>query len=433
MAKEVSLEESRRSFETAKEVLPDGGSRSTISLSPHSIYIKSAKGKYLNDIDGNRYFDLNNNYTALIHGHAHPEVTKAAISQIKKGTGFSFGSETEYSYAEMLCSRNQNFEKIRFMNSGTEAVMNAIKAARAYTGKSKIVKCENSYHGSYDYAEVSLGVDKTSPEELKPKSMAYSSGTPQGVLDDVVIIPFNNASVAKKIIEESAHELAAILIDPFGQTYGRSIPSDEFLEMLEDVCEKYHILLIADEVVSFRAGYSGCQAERQINPHLTALGKIIGGGFPIGAVAGHNDVMDVFESHGERAKLPHGGTFNANPVSMAAGKKTMEMLTEDVFIELNKLGALFRSGIKEVFELSDVDGRVEGQFSIFGMTINEAILSDCSERGKVYKSNGLHYYMLSKGYWLTPGLTGVCSTVMDRSDVNTFCETLLKGIQTLRS
>ena len=433
MVRKVSLKESQRSFEIAREVLPDGGSRSTISLSPHSIYIKSASGKYLNDIDGNRYFDLNNNYTALIHGHAHPKITKAAVSQIKNGTGFSFGSEAEYSYAEMLCSRNQNFQKIRFMNSGTEAVMNAIKAARAYTGKSKIVKCENSYHGSYDYAEVSLGVDKTSPEDLKPTSMAYSSGTPQGVLDDVIVIPFNNTSTAKKIIEESANELAAILIDPFGQAYGRSIPSDGFLQMLEDMCEKYHILLIADEVISFRAGYSGCQAERKINPHLTVLGKIIGGGFPIGAVAGQNDVMDVFKSHGKRAKLPHGGTFNANPVSMAAGKKAMEMLTKDAFIELNKLGALFRSGIQEVFELSDVDGKVEGQFSIFGMTINEALLSDFSERGKTYQSHGLHYYLLCKGYWLTPGLTGVCSTVMDSSDVSAFCETLLEGIRALRS
>ncbi len=431
--KDLSVKKSAKLYKEAKKVLPDGGSRSTISLAPHSIYIKSAKGKYLYDIDDNRYLDFNNNYTSLIHGHAHPLLTEAAIMQIKKGTGFSFGSETELNYADILCSRCTNFDKIRFMNSGTEAVMNAIKAARAYTGKSKIVKCENSYHGSYDFAEVSLGVDPSNLASGHPESKAYASGTPQSVLDEVIVIPFNKSKIASEIIDANYEDIAAILIDPFGQNYGKSIPNGSFLSAIEKVCKKYNILLIADEVVSFRAGYSGCQGERKISPHLTALGKIIGGGFPIGAVAGHAEIMEVFEAKESRPKLPHGGTYNANPVSMACGKVAMQMLTKDAFQKLNNLGQAFRDGIQDVFRLMNLDAHTQGQFSVFGLSINDKSMQDQSLRGQIYESTGLHYYMLKNGYWLTPGLTGVCSTIMDHSDVDPFCQTLLEGIKILRS
>ena len=429
--KKLSHKRSKNNFREAKKVLPDGGSRSTISLVPHSIYAQSASGKYLQDIDGNKYFDLNNNYTALIHGHAHPEITKVAVEQIKKGTGYSFGSETEYSLANLLCERNDNFDKIRFMNSGTEAVMNAIKAARAFTGRPKIVKCENSYHGSFDVAETSLDVDKTASVTPYPKSTSYSHGTPQGVLNDVVIIPFNNPHASREIIEKYANQIAAILIDPFGQKYGRKIPTDEFLITLKNLSAENNILLIADEVISFRAGYSGCQKDRDLNPHLTALGKIIGGGFPIGAVAGHQDIMNVFESQGRKAKLPHGGTFNANPVSMVAGKKAMEMMTQKDFKKLNDLGSAFRNALRDVISQTDIEACVEGQYSIFGIKTDNQKLSDSSERGKKYESSGLHRYMLNNGYWLTPGLTGVCSTVMDHSDIDPFCDTLIRGIKHL--
>jgi len=425
-----NLNKSRNNFIKARKVLPDGGSRSTIGLSPHSIYIESAKGKYLRDIDGNSYFDLNNNYTALIHGHSHPEITKVAIDQVKTGTGFSFGSKAESSFAKLLCDRNDNFQKIRFMNSGTEAVMNAIKVARAYTGRPKIIKCENSYHGSYDFAEVSLD-GKNDPHSSEPISTAYSHGTPTGVLENVIVIPFNDAELASKIIEKNADQVAAILFDPFGQKYGRSIPSDIFIDTLKKACSDFNILFIADEVISFRAGYSGCQKERGIKADLTAMGKIIGGGFPIGAVAGHEKVMDMFSATNGRAKVPHGGTFNANPVSMVAGMKAMEMLKKNDFKKLNFLGKKFREGINEVFELVNIEGYAEGQFSIFGIKVFDKKLSDNTERGMTYISKGLHRYMLEHGYWLTPGLTGVCSTVMDQSDIDPFCETLLSGIKEL--
>ena len=419
-------------FQQAQKVLTEGGSRSTIRIAPYSIYVREAKGKYITDVDGNKLFDLNNNYTSMIHGHAHPEIIEAAMQQAKRGTGYSFGSEAELALAELLCGRSPNFDKIRFMNSGTEAVMKAIKAARAYTGRPKIAKCENSYHGSYDFAEVSLGVDPTDLLAGDPVSQPYSLGTPQGVLDDVVVIPFNEPEIARRILDEYADDLAGVLIDPIGQALARIPPSDEFIAMIEQFCRDNDALFIADEVIAFRAGYSGLQGERNFKPHLTTLGKIVGGGFPVGAVVGNADVMSVFEANETKAKLPHGGTYNANPVTMAAGRKAMEMLTPDAFKKLNQLGGAFRKGVQEVFELTGTEGGVQGQYSIFAMTVSDPALGDDTARGHIYRSAGLHRYMVQNGYWMTPGMVGVCSTVMDTSDVAPFCETLLNGIRELR-
>ena len=419
-------------FEQAQKVLTEGGSRSTIRIAPYSIYVREAKGKYITDVDGNRLFDLNNNYTSMIHGHAHPDIVDAAMQQIKRGTGYSFSSEAELALAELLCARSPNFDKIRFMNSGTEAVMKAIKASRAYTGRPKIAKCENSYHGSYDFAEVSLGVDPTDLSAGDPAPQGYSVGTPQGVLDNVIVIPFNETEIARRILEENAAELAGVLLDPIGQGLARIAASDEFLAMIGEFCEQHDVVQIADEVIAFRAGWSGLQGDRNLKPQLTTLGKIIGGGFPVGAVAGHADVMSVFEANETKAKLPHGGTYNANPVTMAAGRRAMEMLTQDEFARLNRLGDEFRKGVQEVFDVSGTDGEVQGQYSIFSMTLSDPALGDDTARGHVYRSAGLHRYMVQHGYWMTPGMIGVVSTMMDTADVAPFCETLLSGIRELR-
>ncbi len=419
-------------FELAQSVLTDGGSRSTIRIAPYSIYVRSAQGKYVTDVDGNRLFDFNNNYTAMLHGHAHPTIVEAALEQIKRGTGYAFGSEAEYALADLLCGRVENFDKIRFMNSGSEAVMKAIKAARAHTGRPKIAKCENAYHGSYDFAEVSLGVVPTDLADGDPVSRPYSYGTPQGVLDNVVVIPHNDPEAARRILDENAQDLAAVLVDPIGLGMARIPHTDAFLRMVRDFCDASGALFIADEVVSFRAGLDGVQGDRGLKPDLTTLGKIIGGGFPVGAVAGSAEVMSVFEAGEGKAKLPHGGTYNANPVSMAAGYAAMSMMSADAFQQLNSLGDAFRQGCQEVLELTDTDGEVQGQYSIFAMTFNAPEFNDHAPRGEVYRSSGMHQYMVQNGYWMSPGMLGICSTIMDMSDVDEFCETLKAGICAIR-
>lgn len=419
-------------FERAQKVLTDGGSRSTIRIAPYSIYVQLAQGKYVTDVDGNRLMDFNNNYTAMLHGHAHPDIVAAATEQMSRGTGYSFGSEAEFALADLICGRVDNFDKIRFMNSGTEAVMKAIKAARAFTGRPKIAKCENAYHGSYDFAEVSLGVEPTRLADGDPLSRPYAQGTPKGVLDNVIVIPHDDPAAARRILDAHAEDLAAVLIDPIGLGMARIPHTDDFFAMVQDFCDASGALFIADEVVSFRAGLAGLQGDRKLTPHLTTLGKIIGGGFPVGAVAGSADVMSVFEVGEGKARLPHGGTYNANPVSMAAGYAAMNMMNADAFRQLNALGEAFRQGCREVLALTDTEGSVQGQYSIFSIAFKEPALTDDAPRGAVYRSSGMHQYMVQNGYWMSPGMLGICSTVMDLSDVDAFCETLKTGINTIR-
>ena len=420
-------------FQRARKVLPDGGSRSTIRMSPYSLYVDSASGKIIRDIDGNEYIDFNNNYTSLIHGHSHPAIVEAVNRQLTRGSAYSFGSEAEVMLAELLCARCESFDKIRFMNSGSEAVMNAIKAARAYTGKPQIAKCERAYHGSYDYAEISVSAAPTDLTKGDPVPVPHAAGTPQGALDDVVVIPFNEPEIAERILVAHAANLAGVLIDPFGTGLGRVALSPEFIAMLERVRERHGILLIFDEVIAFRAGWSGMQAELDIEPDITALGKIIGGGFPIGAVAGPNDIMSVFEAGDGRTRLPHGGTFNANPVTMVAGYAAMSLMDEDAFARLNALGAQFRDAIAEVLKLTNVGGNVLGHYSVFSLAIDDPEFAvDAHERFFGQGPDRLRYYMMDNGYYLSHGLHGTVSTVMDEADVDPFCQTLLQGIRSIR-
>ncbi|MGE0622039.1 MAG: aspartate aminotransferase family protein [Pseudomonadales bacterium] len=421
-------------YERARAVLPDGGSRSSIRMLPYPLYLSAAQGKHVVDVDGNEYIDFNNNFTSLIHGHSHPAIVEAVSAQLSRGAAYSFLNETEIELAELLCERVDGFDQIRFMNSGTEAVMNAVKAARAYTGRSAIAKCENAYHGTFDTVEVSLGVPPTVLADGDPVPQPGSPGTPQGVMDDVVVIPFNETAVAERILTANAGRLAAVLIDPFGTGMGRVLPSDGFLAMLARFCKAHGVLLVLDEVVSFRAGFSGSQGARGIPADLTALGKIMGGGFPVGAVAGRAEVMGVFAdgADGSPALLHHAGTFNANPVTMAAGLTAMQLMTESEFERINALGDAFRAGVDEVLRLTNTPGEGAGHYSIFSVAVDDPELVTPRDRNKAHTSSGLHRYLLNHGYYMSPGMMGVISTVMDSSDVDPFCQTLLNGIRSLK-
>ncbi|MEJ2088016.1 MAG: aminotransferase class III-fold pyridoxal phosphate-dependent enzyme [Gammaproteobacteria bacterium] len=425
---------SARLYERARGVLPDGGSRSSIRMLPYPLYLASAHGKHVIDVDGNEYVDFNNNFTSLIHGHSHPVIVDAVNAQLTRGSAYSFLNESEIELAELLCGRVGGFDRIRFMNSGTEAVMNAVKAARAYTNRAAIAKCENAYHGTFDAVEVSLGVAPTVLADGDPVSVPGAPGTPRGVTDDVVVIPLNETAAAERILTANAERLAAVLIDPFGVGMGRTLPSDDFLAMLARFCRRHGVLLVLDEVVSFRAGFEGSQGARQIPADLTALGKIIGGGFPVGAVAGRADVMAVFAdgADGSPAALHHAGTFNANPVTMVAGLAAMTLMTEGEFDRINALGDAFRAGVAEVLELTNTPGEGAGHYSIFTVVMDDPELATPRERNVAPASSGLHRYLLNHGYFLSPGMMGVISTVMDTSDVDPFCQTLLDGIRSLK-
>jgi glutamate-1-semialdehyde 2,1-aminomutase len=336
--------QSRELYARALNSLPGGNTRTTVFMKPFPIYAARGSGCRVWDVDGNEYIDCINNFTSLIHGHAHPALIEAATKQLALGSAFGMPTESEVDLAELLVSRLPSVEQVRFANSGTEAVMMALKAARAYTGRPKIAKCEGAYHGSYDYAEVSLDPTPSAWGGNAPVSVAYAKGTPQNVLADVVTIPFNDVEAAVSLIREHGPELACVLVDPMPNRAGL-VPADRaYLEALRQVTREIGALLIFDEVITFRLGYHGAQGLWGIDPDLTTLGKIIGGGFPVGAIAGGKQFMSVFDPSPGKPALPHGGTFSANPVTMRAGLAAMELLDEAAFARLDTIGQAVRDG-----------------------------------------------------------------------------------------
>jgi glutamate-1-semialdehyde 2,1-aminomutase len=408
-------------FSRACKVLPGGISRSTIALSPYPIYVRKGEGAYVQDEDGQQLLDLNNNYTSLIHGHARREIVDAVAAQVSEGTGFSFATRAEIELAELLVGRVEAFDQIRFTNSGTEAVMNMVKAARAFTKRSKIAKCEGAYHGSYDYVEVSMDSRPETWGNGWPASIAYAAGSPQHVSDDVVVIPFNDLEATREILKVNRGQLAGILIDPIPNRIGLVEITRDYLALLLEFCAEDDALLLFDEVISFRRDHAGTQGRLGVKPDLTALGKIIGGGFPVGAVAGRADVMAVFDGRNGKAALPHGGTFNANPVTMTAGRVAMALMTPDAFDRLNHLGEVFGAAFGEAIGQAGLSASMAIAGSLFRIHMKPVVPRNYREG---YPSpmesqalEALHIALMRRGVFISPYGLACVSTATSEADL----------------
>ncbi|NQT65027.1 MAG: aspartate aminotransferase family protein, partial [FCB group bacterium] len=353
-------------YKQACKVLPGGVSRNTVFHKPHPYYVAKASGCYVIDIDGIQRIDFANNMASLIHGHANPQIVDAVTEQLRKGTAYTMATEAEVAFAQLLCDRVPSFDKIRFMNSGTEAVMAMIKASRAYTGRAKIAKAEGAYHGTYDFAEISQTANPSNWGDVnKPNSVPLANGTPQGVLDDVVIFPFNDIERAISILDQNAENIACVLIDPVPHRVGLIHANTDFIEAMYKWTRKNGALLVFDEVVTLRVNYSGAQDNYSVKPDLTALGKMIGGGFPVGALAGRAEIMKVLDPSESKLLFPHSGTFSANPITMIAGRVAMELFDEEAVLKLNALTQKAINQIKEAIKLVDIPISITGAGSMF--------------------------------------------------------------------
>jgi glutamate-1-semialdehyde 2,1-aminomutase len=357
---------SAAAYDRACRVFPDGISRVTIEHDPIPRYMARGQGAHLFDLDGRRFLDLNANFTTLIHGHAFAPVQSAIERQLRAGLCFANPTEAEIELAELLCSRIPRLERIRFVTTGSEAVMFAVKAARAYTGRSAIAKIEGAYHGAYDWAEVAYASSAENwGSDMQPASTPNYRGMPGSVLGEVVALRFNDVDGVKRRIAEHAHELAAILLDPMPSRAGLIPPEPAFVRALTEVARQHGILIICDEVLNLRQGFRGAAARYQLEPDLFALGKIIGGGLPIGAVGGRADVMQVFAAGNSHAPVPQGGTFAANPMAMSAGLAAMRALDEGQFAHLDSLGEQVRAGLRRVIEKAGAPLSISGAASLF--------------------------------------------------------------------
>lgn len=316
-------------YDRALSCLPGGNSRTTLFVAPHPPYVERGEGCHLIDVDGNRLIDLQNNYTALVHGHAHPYVTAAARDAMAKGASFGLPTRAEIDLAQELSRRVPAGERWRFANSGTEAVMIAIRLARAATGRDAILRFEGCYHGSAD-AVVAAG----------------APGITAGVAADVITVPVGDVEALDAALEQHDERIAAVLFDAMPNRAGLRPAAPSFVQHLREVTAQRGILLIQDEVLTFRVGLGGLHPTYGITPDIVTLGKIIGGGFPIGAVGGRADVMAHFDPRSP-GSVGHGGTFSANPVSMRAGLAALQLLLSEEIERLNALGDVLRSRLAD--------------------------------------------------------------------------------------
>lgn len=420
-------------FERAQRVMPGGNTRTTVFATPHPVYLARGEGARVVDVDGNWYVDFDNNFTSLIHGHSFAPIITALREQAGLGTSFGAPTTSEIDLAELLCDRVPHFDQVRFMNSGTEAVMNAVKAARAYTGRFKIAKIEGAYHGSYDLVQVSLDSTPDNWGSDLPASVPYEAGVPDSVLTQAVVLPFNDLYAVHRLLSEHKDQLAGILIDPLPSRAGLVPATPDYLSFLRTFTREHGILLIADEVLSFRVSWRGAMAAFGIEPDLSAFGKIIGGGLPIGAVAGRSAFMAVFDPTNGKPRVPQAGTFTANPMTMVAGAAAMRALTSETVNRLNALGEYARERLRQCFARAGVDGQVTGGGSLFRLHFKRTEVRNyrgayatARERAQMAR---LVAFARENGVILSQTGLGALSTPMGDDEIDELADVVFRGLQ----
>ena len=337
--------------EWASKYLPGGDYREGSWLEPYPVVMTRGDGCYLYDVDGHSYIDFSNNWTPLVLGNNPPKVLEAIREQIQKGLAMAAPTENVYQWGQMICERVASVDRIRFCCSGTEAVMFAIRGARAYAGKDKILKMEGNYHGSYDPVEAGVGW-----KELP-------IGLPKCVEQDVLVTRFNDKEAAERIIKENKDELAAVIVEGIMGAGGLIPPEDDYLKFLRKVTTENDVLLIVDEVISFRLATGGAQQIYDVTPDLTVFGKTIGGGLPVGGFGGREDVMAVFSPKRERP-AHHTGTFSGNPIVAAAGIAGLKEMTKEALDRINSLGDSLAEGLQRVLADLKIKAQLTGYGSI---------------------------------------------------------------------
>jgi glutamate-1-semialdehyde 2,1-aminomutase len=330
-------------------LLPGGIGRTSLAVGDRTPFVARGRGHLIWDERGCELIDANNNFTVAVHGHAHPEITEAAERTLRDGASFGLPNLHEWRHAELMLQRFPELDQVRYTNSGTEAVMTALRVARASTGRDACIVVQDGYHGTSDVALCAGGEQ-------------YTRGVSQAVVDDVTVVPINDGDALRAAVEADPTRYAAVLIDLLPNRAGLISLTDEFVQTARDITSEHGIVLIVDEVISLRLGPHGLPGEYGITPDLATVGKIIGGGFPVGAVVGREQVMREL-SVSRPDYLEHGGTFTANPVSMAAGAVSLQLLTADAIDRLNALGDAARRQVAE--KVAHVGWEVRGRGSLF--------------------------------------------------------------------
>lgn len=392
----MNFESSQKLFEKAKSILAGGVCSPVRAIAPHPFYVARAEGPFIWDVDGNKFIDYCLAYGPMILGHLHPAIIDAVTDQLCKGWLFGTPTELEVNLGERIIHLYPSIDMLRFVSTGTEATMASIRIARGVSGRDKIIKIEGGFHGAHDSVLVKAGSGATT------LGIPDSMGVPVDTARNTLQVPYNDIDALERVLRSFRGEIAAMIMEPVLGNIGPILPKEGYLEGVRDLTEDHDVLLIFDEVITgFRLGLSGAQGYYGIRPDLTTLGKVIGGGFPIGIFGGRRDLMEQVAPNGG---IYQAGTFNGSPISLAAGLATLDVLEKESILEkLNLRCEEMRRSLREVVEDMRLDYNVVGIASMFKVFFGPAP-RNYFESLKCDKTGYIKFFhrMLELGIFLTP-------------------------------
>lgn len=360
---------SKKFTEKCRNKIPGAYSRVSFNYGPHAIYVDHGEGQYIHTIDGHRLLDLNNNFTVNVLGHNHPKITSALLEAIPKG--FSFGNPVKYEskLAEIICDRVESVEKIKFSCSASESCISAVRIARANTGKNKIAKFEGGYHGFIDDLQISThpAPDRFPGPFNHPTPLPDSAGIPSYTIENTIILPQNDLDSCEKILRENAHDTACLIMELQSGAGGVVVLDKGFVDGIRSITEEFGIMMIIDETITLRADYHGLQGVYGVRPDLTVMGKIIGGGLPLGAVGGQAEYFQVTEN----GQVHLSGTHQGHPLAAIAGIACLEVMDEAAYNRLNGLAERIKDELNEWADKGNHPFIVYGAFSFLGYAFTD--------------------------------------------------------------
>jgi glutamate-1-semialdehyde 2,1-aminomutase len=395
------ISKSKALFDKAKQFIPGGVNspvRAFRAVGGNPLFMKKAKGAYLYDEDGNQYIDLINSWGPMILGHAHPLIEEAIKEALSSSPSFGAPTAREVEMAELISSMMPTIEKVRMVNSGTEATMSAIRVARGFTGRDKIIKMEGCYHGHGDSFLIAAGSGALT------FGFPDSPGVTKGTAQDTLIAPFNNLDAVKTLIENNPNQIAALILEPVVGNMGCVLPAKGYLEGLRESCTKHGIILIFDEVMTgFRLSKGGAQELYNIKPDMSTMGKIIGGGLPVGAYGGRKEIMDAVSPAGP---IYQAGTLSGNPMAMAAGLAMLKYLQSkpETYQHINKMTSLIVDGMKAENKKAGLNFTINHVGSMFTLFFTDEVVNDFNGAKTSDTAMFAKYFqsMLGQGIYLAP-------------------------------
>ena len=414
-------------FKESKKFLPGGVDSPVRAYKPYPFFAERAKGSKIIDVDGNSYIDYCLAYGPMVLGHANPEIMAEVVMQLKNGSAYGVPTEKEIELAKLVVDKVPCADMVRFVNSGTEATMSAIRLARAATGRNKIIKFEGAYHGAHDYVLVKSGSGAA--------GLPDSPGVPEETTQNTILIPFNNEDAIIEVIKNEGDSIAAIILEPIMGNIGFIPPMKGFLEFLRKLASDNSIILIFDEVITgFRIAEGGAQEYFGIKPDLVTFGKILGGGFPIGALSGKRELMEMLAPSGS---VYQAGTFNGNPISVTAGLATLKQLGSSFYSEMNSKGKRLRGGIKDILDDNALNYQVAGLSSMFQIYLTEKEVWNYDD-AKTSDTDKFSIYfrkLLEEGVFIPPSQFECCflSLMHNDEDIQKTLEIIDKGIKSIKS